>query len=103
VTRRVQEPDASELGACYRSLSRELWKYALLVTRDGPLAEDLVQEAFQSAGLQWAKFRDLTNAERLVRLKAITKNKAGDAYRPACPPGPMILRWPASPTLAFWP
>jgi RNA polymerase sigma-70 factor (ECF subfamily) len=80
--RRVLEADADELADCFRSVSRALWDYALLVTRgDRSLADDLVQESFQSAAVRWAKLRDLSNAERLVRLKAITRNKAIDAYR----------------------
>lgn len=78
----MSDSDAAELADCYRSASRPLWDYALLVARgDRPMADDLVQEAFQAAAMRWAKLRDLGDEQRLIRLKAIARNKAIDAYR----------------------
>lgn len=82
MTGRVPEADARELADCYRALAPTLFSYAMLVTRgERASAEDLVQDAFQSAAGRWAKIRDLVDEDRLVRLKAITRNKAIDAYR----------------------
>ncbi len=45
----VDTPDAQRAGAivaAYDANERDLFSFALAVTRDGPAAEDLVQEAF---------------------------------------------------------
>jgi len=82
VSGRVSDADARELAACYDCLAASLLRYALLVTRsEGPLAEDIVQEAFQAAALRWAKVRDLPDESRLAWLRTVVRNKAFDVYR----------------------
>jgi RNA polymerase sigma-70 factor (ECF subfamily) len=78
----VSDDDARELAACYEALAGQLFGYALLVTRqEGPLAEDVVQEAFQAAAVRWAKVRDLSDERRLAWLRVVVRNKVFDVYR----------------------
>ena len=78
----MSDADARELANCYESLASPLFRYALLVARgEGPLAEDVVQDAFQQAATRWAKVRDYPDERRLAWLKAVVRNKVYDAYR----------------------
>jgi predicted RNA polymerase sigma factor len=59
-----------------------VFEYVFLYTRgERALSEDVVQDAFCAAAVRWAKIRDLPDEQRLIRLKAIARNKAVDAYR----------------------
>jgi RNA polymerase sigma-70 factor (ECF subfamily) len=78
----VSDIDARELAACYELLAGSLFRYALLVARgEEPLAEDVVQDAFQQAATRWAKVRDYPDEGRLAWLKVVVRNKVYDAYR----------------------
>lgn len=76
------EDDAKELTDCYKSLSVQVFNYAMALTAgERALAEDVVQDVFHATALRWAKIRDLSNEERLIRLRRIARNKVVDAYR----------------------
>jgi RNA polymerase sigma-70 factor, ECF subfamily len=78
----VSPEDVVELTNCFESSAEEIFRYAMLVTnRDRALSDDVVQQVFEVAAGRWAKLRDLPHEQRIVRLKAIARNKAVDAYR----------------------
>jgi len=82
VTGLVSPEDAGELTGCFESCAEEIFRFAMLVTdRDRTLSDDVVQQVFEAATSRWAKLRDLSGEQRLIRLKAIARNKAVDAYR----------------------
>ncbi len=59
--------------------SNSLYSRALYMTSSKELAEDLVQDTFLAAHLQFDKFRD--DSKPMTWLSAILKNKISDHYR----------------------
>jgi hypothetical protein len=55
-----QSRDAEELAACFTVHARDLFGYACVLTdADRPLADHLVQAAFEAAAAVWCTLRDL--------------------------------------------
>lgn len=74
--------EARELTDCYTLLAARVHHYAMALTGgERALAEDVTQEVFCAAAVRWTKLRDLEDAERLVRLKRIARNKTIDMHR----------------------
>jgi RNA polymerase sigma-70 factor (ECF subfamily) len=80
MTRRIPESSAAEVGCLFTSVAAELSRFAAtLVQGDQAGAEDLVQEVFHDAALNWDKLRqcDLGHQRawlfRALRNKAITR------------------------------
>ena len=67
----------------YRKYFKELMRYAAGVCRDGPLAEDLVQEVFLKALQSGDIFEDLGPSQQRAWLYRALKNLICDRYRRA--------------------
>jgi RNA polymerase sigma-70 factor (ECF subfamily) len=79
---RISARDAEELGALFAAHARDLFGYACVLTRgDRPLAEDLVQAAFEAAGRAWRTFRCLADDQRRAWLRTTVANIAASSFR----------------------
>jgi RNA polymerase sigma-70 factor (ECF subfamily) len=78
----ISPDDARELAACFRAEARDLFGYACrLVRGDQALADDLVQAAFEAAGLAWPRLRGLDGEQRRSWLRRTVSNKAVSFFR----------------------
>jgi DNA-directed RNA polymerase specialized sigma24 family protein len=69
-THRIWSRDAEELAACFTVHARDLFGYAcVLADADRPLAEDLVQAAFEAAAAIWRTLRDRSAGQRYDWLR----------------------------------
>ena len=87
-TRRIWSRDAGELAACFTVHARDLFGYACVLTdADRPLADDLVQAAFEAAAAVWCTLRDLPAGQRYDwlqnRLAAAIQRQTGHPADPA--------------------
>jgi DNA-directed RNA polymerase specialized sigma24 family protein len=87
-TRRIWSRDAEELAACFTVHARDLFGYACVLTdADRPLADDLVQAAFEAAAAVWCTLRDLPADQRYDwlqdRLAAAIERRTGHPADPA--------------------
>ena len=73
------ESELDDFGAFYRRTYAAAYRTALGITSNGPLAEDVAQEAFCSAYRGRARFRGAVPAE--VWLQRIVVNEAFDQLR----------------------
>jgi RNA polymerase sigma-70 factor (ECF subfamily) len=79
---RISPRDAGELAACFAAHARDLFGYACVLTRgDRALADDLVQAAFEAAGLAWCTVRCLDEDRRRGWLRATVANIAISGFR----------------------
>jgi RNA polymerase sigma factor (sigma-70 family) len=79
---RISPHHAEELAECFASHARGLFGYACVVARgDKTLAEDLVQAAFEAAGLAWHALRDLADEQRRGWLRSTLANIAASGFR----------------------
>jgi RNA polymerase sigma-70 factor (ECF subfamily) len=79
---RISPRDAGELAACFTAHARDLFGYACVLTRgDRALADDLVQAAFEAAGLAWCTVRCLDEDQRRGWLRATLANIAISGFR----------------------
>jgi RNA polymerase sigma factor (sigma-70 family) len=68
---KIPADQAGELADCFARCAPGLFGYAFALTRgDRALADGLVLSAFMAATDQWAKVRDLDQAQRLAWLQA---------------------------------
>ena len=82
--RRIPTPVAAEVARLMAEESAALFGYALRITNgDRQEAEDLVQEAFQAAALNWSKLRRRPREVQRAWLRRVVKNKAIDRWRVA--------------------
>lgn len=73
---------ADELAACFAAHARELFGYACVLARgDRALAEELVQAAFEAAGLAWQVLRRLAEEQRRSWLRSTLANIAASGFR----------------------
>jgi RNA polymerase sigma-70 factor, ECF subfamily len=73
---------ADELAGCFVAHARELFGYACVLSRgDQALAEDLVQGAFEAAGLAWNVLGGLVEEQRRGWLKKTLANIAMSGFR----------------------
>ncbi len=79
---KISPLDARELQACFAAHARDLFGYACMLTRgDRALADDLVQAAFEAAGLAWDTVRSLTEEQRRGWLRRTLANIAIAGFR----------------------
>lgn len=79
---RISPHHAEELAECFAAHARELFGYACVLARgDKTLAEDLVQAAFEAAGLTWRVLRDLADEQRRGWLRRTLANIAASGFR----------------------
>jgi len=79
---RISPHHADELAGCFAAHAGELFGYACVLTRgDRVLAEDLVQAAFEAAGLSWQLLRDLAEEQRRSWLRRTLANIAASGFR----------------------
>jgi RNA polymerase sigma factor (sigma-70 family) len=79
---RISPHHAEELAGCFAAHARELFGFACVLARgDKPLGEDLVQAAFEAAGLTWNVLRDLADEQRRIWLRRTLANIAASGFR----------------------
>jgi RNA polymerase sigma factor (sigma-70 family) len=79
---RISPHHAEELAGCFAAHARELFGYACVLARgDKTLADDLVQAAFEAAGLTWGVVRELADEQRRVWLRRTLANIAASGFR----------------------
>jgi RNA polymerase sigma-70 factor (ECF subfamily) len=79
---RISPREAEELAACFKANARDLFGHACVLTRrDGAMAEDLVQAAFEAAAEAWQVLGDLTEEQRRGWLRRTLANIAVDGFR----------------------
>jgi RNA polymerase sigma factor (sigma-70 family) len=79
---RISPHHAEELAACFAAHAHELFGYASWLTRgDHAQADDLVQAAFEAAGLAWQGLRSLAEEQRGLWLKKTLANIAMSGFR----------------------
>jgi RNA polymerase sigma factor (sigma-70 family) len=79
---RISPHHAEELALCFVAHARELFGYACVLARgDTALAEDLVQAAFEAAGLAWHALRELADEQRRNWLRRTLANIAASGFR----------------------
>jgi RNA polymerase sigma factor (sigma-70 family) len=78
----ISPHDATELADCFAAEARDLFGYACVLCRgDRPLAEDLVQAAFEAAGRAWPALRCLAEEQRRGWLRSTLANIAVTGFR----------------------
>src|SRR5215469_418850 len=79
---RISPHHAEELATCFAAHARELFGYACVLARgDTTLAEDLVQAAFEAAGLTWHVVGELADEQRRRWLRRTLANIAASGFR----------------------
>ncbi len=79
---KISPHHADELAACFAAHARELFGYACVLARgDRALADDLVQAAFEAAGLAWHALRRLAEEQRRSWLRRTLANIAASGFR----------------------
>lgn len=80
--RRIPTVVAAQVTRLMVEESAALFRYALRITNgDQEEAEDLVQEAFEAAALNWPKLRKLPREAQRAWLRRVVRNKAIDRWR----------------------
>ena len=97
-THRIWSRDAEELAACFTVHGRDLFGYACVLTdADRPLAEDLIQAAFEAAAASWRTLRDRSAGQRYDWLRdtlaaAIQRHTGHMADRAIASPADRLTR-----------
>ncbi len=79
---RISACEAEELGACFAAHARWLFGYACVLVRgDSPLADDLVQAAFEAAARAWCTVGPLSEDQRRAWLRTTLTNIAISGFR----------------------
>jgi DNA-directed RNA polymerase specialized sigma24 family protein len=95
---RIWSRDTEELAACFTVHARDLFGYAcVLADADRPLAEDLVQAAFEVAAASWCTLRDRSADQRYDWLRdalaaAIQRQTGHIADRAFASPADLLTR-----------
>jgi RNA polymerase sigma factor (sigma-70 family) len=79
---RISPHHAEELAKCFAAHAGGLFGFACVIARgDRALAEDLVQAAFEAAGLAWLELHNLAEEQRRGWLRRTLANIAVDGFR----------------------
>jgi RNA polymerase sigma factor (sigma-70 family) len=82
MTKRIPPDVAAQIAQLFVSESEAVFRSAMhAARRDRNEAEDLVQEAFQAAALNWDKIVNFSMARKRAWLCRVAINKAVDSYR----------------------
>jgi RNA polymerase sigma-70 factor, ECF subfamily len=80
---RISPRDAAELEACFAAHARDLFGFACALARgDRPLADDLVQAAFEAAARAWPTLRSMDEQQRRSWLRSTLATTAVSGFRP---------------------
>jgi RNA polymerase sigma-70 factor (ECF subfamily) len=79
---KIPPREAQELASCFDAHARDLFGYACVLVRgDQALADDLVQDAFHAASLDWRGLRHLAEEQRRGWLRVTLANLAINWFR----------------------
>lgn len=74
--------EADELASCFENNAKDLFRFACVVTQgDQALAEDLVQQTFEHAALDWSKLRGFESNQLRAWLRSTMYYQAISRFR----------------------
>ena len=84
MSHKLSADSRDELTAFFNDYAAQLFGYASWLTQcETPLAEDLVQDAFQAAAHAWQYLRTLREGQRKQWLRTTLRNRAVSTFRHA--------------------